>query len=333
MIYLSLPNRGHRRLAFFLAMEEWAASALPAEEYFFSWRVEPTVICGRNQEIDKEIDLRYCYRNGIDIVRRRSGGGAVYADRDNFMFSYIAPSDSVQTTFSRYTLMVSDMLCSLGINAEATGRNDIMIKGRKVSGNAFYHLPGRAIAHGTMLYHFNPKRISRVLTPSRAKLESKGVKSVPSHVTSLINEGLRLGHEEFEAYAINHLCSAEREITAAEIKAIENIEEKYYDPQYLYGHKKEAVDTPEHTCIERTRHLEGIGEFSVRIYLNPCRNIHRVNMSGDYFLTGDPQTAFLNRMQGIPYTRQEITDALSDCQPAAAIPNLEHSHLIDLLID
>ncbi len=333
MIYLSLPSAGNRRLAFYLAVEEWAAKELPAAEYFFCWRVAPTVICGRHQEIEKEIDLRYCYRNGIDIARRRSGGGAVYADYDNFMFSYIAPSDSVQTTFARYTLMVSDMLKSLGIEAEATGRNDILIKGKKVSGSAFYHLPGRAIAHGTMLYHFNPRVLSRVLTPSRAKLESKGVMSVPSHVTSLISEGLKLGHEEFEAYAINHLCTDEIEVSPAQIEDIEKIEEKYYDRDYLYGRKSASADEPKQTCIERSRHLQGIGEFSVKIYLNPRKKIHRVNMSGDYFLTGDPETTFLSRIQGVPYTRAEIAQALDGCEPSSAIPNLEHSHLIDLLID
>lgn len=145
-------------------MEEWAARSLPAAEYFFSWRVEPTVICGRNQEIDKEVDLDYCRREGIDVVRRRSGGGCVFADMDNFMFSYICPGDEITVTFARYTTMIADALCKLGLDARATGRNDIVIGERKVSGNAFYHLPGRCIAHGTMLYDFNPAMMSRAIT-------------------------------------------------------------------------------------------------------------------------------------------------------------------------
>lgn len=122
----------NQRSLFFLATEEWVARSLPAGDWFFSWQVSPTVICGRNQEIDKEVDLVYCRRNGIDVVRRRAGGGSVFADRDNFMFSFITPGDNVTETFARYTAMIADALRGIGINAEATGRNDINIDEKSV---------------------------------------------------------------------------------------------------------------------------------------------------------------------------------------------------------
>ncbi len=141
MIHLRLPFDEVRPLPFYLAMEEWAARTLPVGRYFFCWRVESTVICGRNQDIAAEVNLDYCRNNGIPVVRRRSGGGAVFADMQNYMFSYIAPGDAIQSTFSAYTTMIADMLCRLGIDAQANGRNDIVAGGRKISGNAFYHLP------------------------------------------------------------------------------------------------------------------------------------------------------------------------------------------------
>ena len=96
MKHLSLPDAAlWRRLPFYLAAEEWAARVLPPDDYFFAWRVAPTVICGRNQDMAAEVDLDYCRTHGIDVVRRRSGGGCVYADRNNWMFSYITPSDEV----------------------------------------------------------------------------------------------------------------------------------------------------------------------------------------------------------------------------------------------
>lgn len=122
-----------RRLPFFLALEEWVARRLPAGNYFFSWQVNPTVICGRNQEIDKEVNLAYCRANGIDVVRRRSGGGCVFADRQNFMFSFITDSnDRVAEVFSRYTAMIADALRKLGFDAIESGRNDITIGEKKV---------------------------------------------------------------------------------------------------------------------------------------------------------------------------------------------------------
>ena len=137
MINVILPDSSPHRLPFYLTMEEWIARRLPAGDYFFTWQVDPTVIFGRNQDIDKEVDLDYCRRHGIAFYRRRSGGGCVFADRSNIMFSFITPSEQVVTTFSRYTSLVARMLQSLGLDAEAGGRNDITVGGRKVSGQRF----------------------------------------------------------------------------------------------------------------------------------------------------------------------------------------------------
>ena len=178
-----------RRLPFYLAAEEWVARNLPRGEYFFTWVVDPTVIFGRNQQMEAEVNVEFCRRNGIEIYRRKSGGGCVYADRNNIMFSHVTTCSSVASTFTDFTATVADMLRRLGIEqAHTTGRNDIMIGDRKVSGYAFYHInlvnmlahqtESRAIVHGTMLYDADIATMEQAITPSRVKLEAKGVSSV-----------------------------------------------------------------------------------------------------------------------------------------------------------
>lgn len=331
MKHLVLSDNQPRRLAFYLAMEEWAASSLPADEYFFAWRVAPTVICGRNQDIEKEVNLAYCRAEGIDVVRRRSGGGCVYADMNNWMFSYITPSTSVASTFSRYTSMVARMLGSLGFDAHATGRNDIFIGDRKVAGNAYYHLPDRSIVHGTMLCDVDLARMSQAITPSRAKLESKAVKSVQSHVTCLKTEGMTLSVEAFGRYAIDFLCDDQQIIlTAADIAQIEALEQRYYAPDYIRI-AAPSVDNNQGNVVTRQRRIEGVGEFDVTLLLSSDGTIADIDLKGDYFVVGDID-ALVGALRGVAYDRQTISAAVAKTNPSAAVAGLSHDDLILLLI-
>lgn len=176
-----------RPLSFYLAAELWIATNMPPDDYMFTWVVAPTVICGRHQDIAAEVDLAYCREHDIAVVRRDSGGGCVYADTGNIMISHIAPTAgrAVADNFTAYTTMIIGRLERLGIKAEATGRNDITIAGRKISGGAFYRHGDRDIAHSTMLFDFDPRHMTRAITPSRAKLAAHGVKSVKARITTL----------------------------------------------------------------------------------------------------------------------------------------------------
>lgn len=249
MTYVTLPEGiGQRHLPFFLAMEEYVASSLlvqekhavataPAEaekssEAFFLWQVEPTVIFGRHQVIENEVNLDYCRRHGIRFYRRKSGGGCVYADRSNVMMSYITLSDEVQTTFSRYMQMVVGMLRTLGIEATSTQNNDILIDGRKVSGNAFYHLPGISIVHGTMLFDTDMQHMLHAITPPRQKLTKHGVESVRQRIT-LMREHTDLSIDDFIRFAADHLCTDSMRLTLQDVEAIETIEEEYLAPEFI----------------------------------------------------------------------------------------------------
>lgn len=331
MKHLVLSDNMPRRLAFYLAMEEWAASSLPADEYFFAWRVAPTVICGRNQDIEKEVNLAFCRDEGIDVVRRRSGGGCVYADMNNWMFSYITPSTSVASTFSRYTSMVARMLGSLGFDAHATGRNDIFIGDRKVAGNAYYHLPERSIVHGTMLCDVDLARMSQAITPSRSKLESKAVKSVQSHVTCLKAEGMTLSVEYFGQYAIEFLCDGDPLVVSADdIARIEALEQRYYAPEYIRI-ADQSVDSVRGDVLTRHRRIEGVGEFDVTLLLSSGTTIADIDLKGDYFVVGDVE-ALIATLRGVSYDLQAISDVVAKTNPSAAVAGLTHDDFISLLI-
>ena len=180
-------------------MEEYVARALGGGDYLFYWQVEPSVVFGRNQLIANEVNVDYCRSHGIAMFRRKSGGGCVYADKDNVMFSFVTDGDNVNLTFNRYMNMMVLMLRKMGVDAVATGRNDIMVDGRKVSGNAFYHLPGRSIVHGTMLFDTDMENMVRSITPPGDKLQSNGVDSVRRRV-ALLKDYVDVGIDGFKQH-------------------------------------------------------------------------------------------------------------------------------------
>ena len=235
MIHITLPTDETRRLSFYLAMEEYVASQKgDLEEAFFLWQVEPTVIFGRHQVIENEVNIPYCREHGIQFYRRKSGGGCVYADKSNVMMSYITCSDHVKTTFQEYMHMVCSMLRELGLEATSTENNDILIGGRKVSGNAFYHLPGRSIVHGTMLFDTDMQHMLQAITPPTQKLNKHGVESVRQRIT-LLKEHTNLSIEQFKQFAVRKLCNKELQLNAEDIKNIETIEKKYLNTEFIYG--------------------------------------------------------------------------------------------------
>lgn len=332
MIHLRLPQQATHRLPFYLAMEEWAAHTLPADDYFFCWRVQPTVICGRNQDMQAEVNMDYCRSHGIDVVRRRSGGGCVYADMDNWMFSYICPGNEVQATFARYTTAIAAMLQSLGIDARATGRNDIVANGRKVSGNAFYHLPDRCIVHGTMLFDLDTQTMSNVLTPSKLKLASKAVASVPARVTGLRALGLEMTHEQFERYTIDYICTSERLLTDADVAQIEAIEQSYYQPEFLTRGGKDGTPTTAATFIRRAA-IEGVGEIEAVVTADDLHRIAGIELNGDFFLLADPGATLYPALKGVKTNAADLAAACEAAHPELTIANLGSSQLAELLTD
>ena len=324
MKYLLLPDDATRILPFYLAMEEYAARIMADDDIFFMWQPNPTVIFGRNQLIDNEVNLDYCREHGIATYRRKSGGGCVYADRDNIMLSYITRSDNVQQTFSTYTHAVVEVLKSLGLDASDNSRNDILVSGLKVSGNAFYHIPGRSIVHGTMLYDTNMEHMLHAITPSHAKLESKGVESVKSRITTL-SQHLDMGIDEFKDYVVRSMCDGEIVLTDADVAQIEAIMQSYLTPQFIYG------NNPRCNLVKKGR-IEGVGELQVNMELNH-NVIQYINLAGDFFLLGNLDDGILNRLTGVNFERTDVQQALAQVNVGDIIVNLNNQQLINLLFD
>lgn len=218
-----LPDKNERSLAFWLAMEEFVAKSVE-EEAFFVWRVAPTVIIGRNQVLEAEVNLDYCRRHGVKVVRRKSGGGCVYADRDNIMISYVSKRGEVAEIFERYLSALTSCLCALGLKAEKSGRNDILVEGRKVSGNAFHQLPDRSIVHGTLLYNTDFNALEEAIRPPVEKLQRHGVASVRQRVGNLkehLAQTSIASVEDLERFIIAYFCDGEMLLPEESVTEIE----------------------------------------------------------------------------------------------------------------
>ena len=155
------------------------------EPTLFTWIVPPTVIYGRHQSAEVEVNEAYCRERGIAVVQRKSGGGCVYADEGNLMISYVEPSTHSEQVFARFLAMVAQALQAKGLPAVTTAHNDILVDGRKVSGCACFTGPTGTIVHGTLLYDVNLEAMLAALTPGTDKLAKHGVASVRQRVANL----------------------------------------------------------------------------------------------------------------------------------------------------
>ncbi|MBP5712380.1 MAG: lipoyltransferase [Prevotella sp.] len=303
-------------------MEEYVARHLNhGDDCFFMWQVNPSVIFGRNQLIEKEVNIDYCKNHHIEMYRRKSGGGCVYADMSNVMFSYITRDENVNFTFNRYINLLVLVLFKMGIDAKANGRNDILIDGKKVSGNAFYHIPGHSIVHGTMLYDTNMENMVGSISPNNEKLISKGVESVRQRI-ALLKDYTNLTLDEFKAFTVQHLCNETLPLTEQDIMEIENLEKEYLTHEFIYGHN------PRYSIIKKHR-LEGVGEFEIRIELKN-QIIKQINMMGDYFLVGDIDNRLLLPLRNVPYTKESVEKALPN-RVDDIILNLDKNDLIEMI--
>ena len=228
MINITLPETlVARRLSFYLAMEEFVARQQLSDDAFFLWQVEPSVIYGRNQVVENEVNVEYCRTHGIQLFQRKSGGGCVYADRDNLMLSFVTKEEQVGFAFNRFVNMVLLVLRRMGIEATGTRHNDIMIGDRKVCGTACRKMPSGSIVHSTMLYDTNMEHMLQAITPTQQKLAKNGVESVRQRIT-LLKDYTSLTLDEVKTLIIRTLCDSERMLTADDVAQIEKIEAQYY---------------------------------------------------------------------------------------------------------
>ena len=287
------------------------------------WRVNPTVMLGRNQLIDNEVNTDYCKEHKIDIFRRKSGGGCIYADKGCIQFSYISRSVNANKAFADYMQRMADLLKGLKIDAQLSGRNDILINGTKVSGCAFYQLSNRSVLHNSLLFDTQLDHLSNALTPAKEKLQSKGVESVRQRVTNVATY-TQLDILAFMDYVRQEMCGAEvLELTEDDMKGVAEIEKELASDDFVYG------KNPKYSLVRKHR-FEGVGTLEAHIELKN-NIIGSINMVGDYFLLGDIDHDFLSLLKGCEFTREAVEERLENIDLSTIIRGLKLRQFLRLL--
>ena len=242
-IHIHLP--AGKRLVWYLAAEEYFAQRIHAlrqglgndsGEVLFTWIVPPTVIFGRHQVMQNEVNMAYCEQHHIAMYRRKSGGGCVYADEGNLMVSYISTSTHSEQVFQHYLDRMSECLRTMGYDAVKSTHNDIMVGEHKVSGNACFALSQATIVHGTLLYDVDFEVLQQAITPSQEKLAKHGVQSVRQRVMNLKNIANRVELKSTQALARKieeFWCNQTYIPTENDLLEIGKIEEEYLDPAFI----------------------------------------------------------------------------------------------------
>lgn len=316
--------------AYNLALEE-IMSAQADAPFVMLWRNRPAVILGRNQNAVREFDAAYAREHGIAVVRRMTGGGAVYHDRGNLnysLFSFGTERDGRFTDFASFARPVLDALRALGADAAFSGRNDILVGGRKVSGSAKRVHDGRILFHGTLLFDVDLDAMTAVLTPPLAKIEAKGVSSVRARVANLKEFLPGLDRETFRLAMERELlraCGQEapRPILDNWVREAERLaDERYRSWDWTFG------ASPDFT-FERTRRF-ACGTVTVRLDVHHGV-VRHADFTGDFF-GADPVAGLAEALCGCPHSADALRDALSRFEVGRCIAGLSSEDLLPLLV-
>lgn len=295
-----------------LAIEEYLLKTMDIEKepVLLFYINQPSIIIGKNQNTIEEINTDYVEDQGIIVVRRLSGGGAVYHDLGNLNFSFITKDDGDSfMNYKKFTQPVVDALAKLGVNAELSGRNDILAEGRKVSGNAQFATRGRMYTHGTLLFNTEIDAVVSALKVKKDKIESKGIKSVRSRVAN-ISEFLTddMTVEQFRMAILTSVFGGEEniryyELTDEDWVNIHKIsEERYQTWAWNYG------KSPRFN-IQKTHRFPS-GGIDIRLEVNRGV-IEEAHIFGDFFGVGDVAD-IETRLIGTNYDRTSIAEAVND---------------------
>lgn len=306
MIYI---RNDDNRPQFNLALEQYVFDNLDQfDEIFLLWINEPSIIVGKHQNTIQEINLDYVRENNINVVRRLSGGGAVYHDYGNLNYTIISKTkDTSAFNFEAFSRPVIEVLAKLGVKAEFTGRNDITIDGKKFCGNAQYMKKGKVLHHGAMLFDTDLGVLEKALKVSKDKIESKGVKSVRSRVTNIkdhLKEDITI--EDFKQLLLEHMFRGDKEIK--EYKLTEEdyaninklMEERYATWEWNFG------SSPDFNIEKSRRFPSGKVETKIDVQEGIIKGI---KFYGDFFGSGEISDVE-DELIGIRYKEDEISQVL-----------------------
>ncbi|MBE6541016.1 MAG: lipoate--protein ligase [Ruminococcaceae bacterium] len=270
-------------------------------DIFMLWKTTPTIIIGRFQNLFEEVNLPHVREKGITLARRLSGGGTIYSDEKNLMFTFISPETKQEINFEKFVRPIIDSLSLLGVKAELSGRNDIMIDGRKISGNAQYRAGGAVVHHGTLLLDSDLEEIVRSTTPKDYKITSKAIKSVRERVTNL-SEHLQfpMTPDELKEHIAKTICSDSYEISRDDDIRIRQISNEKFDDEKIVFAASPKFE------IEKTIHTSG-GEFDFTFTVRGGK-IESASVSGDFFANLSPDD-IVNVLVGCEYTPSAVEAA------------------------
>ncbi|HWQ78856.1 MAG TPA: lipoate--protein ligase, partial [Anaerovoracaceae bacterium] len=313
-----------------MAFEEYLMTKMPEDDYVFFYIHEPSIIIGKHQNTIEEINKEYVDENQIHVARRLSGGGAVYHDEGNLNFSFVMRSgaDDVNN-FAKFTAPIIKALERMGVQAELSGRNDILIDGKKFSGNAQFSKHNTILHHGTLLFDSKMENLSNALKVKDLKIESKGVKSVRSRVTN-IKDYLQqdISISEFKEYLIRYLAETYgleeyvlREEDIATVK--EAVEKKFSTWDWNWG-KSPAFD------VQKVDKFQ-CGIIDARLQVKDGL-ITSCKFYGDFFVKKDIET-LEQLITGAPYREDALLDILKSIETGDYFNNMDHNELAVFLCE
>jgi lipoate-protein ligase A len=327
---LFIDNKGITDPRINLAIEEYALKSLDINETYLLFYInEPSIIIGKNQNTIEEINTDYVESQGIHVVRRLSGGGAVYHDLGNLNFSFITKDDGDSFhNFRKFTEPVIAALQKLGVNAELSGRNDILAEGRKISGNAQFSTRGRMFSHGTLLFNSEMDHVVSALKVRKDKIESKGIKSIRSRVAN-ISEFLteEIDIETFRSLLLKNIFDGSDEIpeyvlTEEDWEKINELsKERYQNWDWNYGRSPKFN-------LQRS-HRFPVGQVDVRFEVNKGI-IENCKIYGDFFGVGDVSD-IEKLLKDTRYEKSDIEGALADIDIKHYFGNITKEEFVDLV--
>jgi lipoate---protein ligase len=324
MILIRHHNEGKLKPFFYFALEEYVLTTLlkDNETYFFTWEIHGVVV-GKNQLIENEVNLDFLKSNQIDIYRRPTGGGCVYADHRNTMFSIVTKQVNKDFTFRPYLSRIIDSMKQLGIDIEFSGRNDLLFMGKKMSGNSFLQNKFGTLIHGTFLYDCDLETMVRAITPSDEKLVSKGIDSVRSRVINLKPYLNGMSQDQLIAHFENTLTNQVYELTQKDIDAIFDLSKKYASKKWIY------VTQPPYTKILKKRITGGLFEIKLDISKGVIQSLM---IQGDFF-DKQPLKPFFDAFKGVTYDTEGIEHLLNQIKIEDYILDAKTEEFKSLLIE